>query len=184
MSKAHFYLILVVPVRNSLRYNKPKPNMKLEVVLNILLIFIGIVYASEANSTNVDKCPNGALLPIVQVVSKEQLCIEPPCDVHAGSPAYITVNFTSPEYIPSIKPTYLVQALGLPINYPVGKDACTSLTNTICPLVKDEFVSYSYEMDIASWYPEISLNLQVSFTNNEDKYIILCFNVDLQVRKN
>ncbi|XP_072383984.1 uncharacterized protein [Diabrotica undecimpunctata] len=158
--------------------------MKLDVYLNILIICIGTVYASEANSTIVDKCQNGAFLPIVELVSNEKLCIQPPCEIYAGSAAYITINFTSPDYIASIKPTYIVEALGLPINYPVGNDACTALTNTICPLVKDEFVSYSYEMDIGTWYPEIPFSVQVSFTNMEDNSVILCFNLDLQVRKN
>ncbi|XP_072385266.1 uncharacterized protein [Diabrotica undecimpunctata] len=148
-------------------------------VISFVVIFIGFV-----DSTLVSKCKDGGIIPPgVNLESDYEVCKQSPCIVYTGSTCYFNVNFTSPGYVPSITPKYKATALGMTLDYPCEKDACTGITNTVCPLVENERVSYTWIMYLPSLYPECLVDLEVSFTNDDDNSLIFCFSTQIEVRK-
>uniref|UniRef100_A0A6P7GD96 Uncharacterized protein LOC114336724 n=1 Tax=Diabrotica virgifera virgifera TaxID=50390 RepID=A0A6P7GD96_DIAVI len=150
---------------------------------SFVVILLGFV-----NSTIVDKCRDGGIIPPSVNLKSDfeqnvEDCKQAPCVVYTGGNCYVELNFTSPGYVPSISPKYKATAMGVTLDYPCEKDACSLITNTVCPLVENELVSYTWVMALPSFYPECLADLEVSFTNDDDNSLIFCFRSQIDVRK-
>ncbi|XP_072383985.1 uncharacterized protein [Diabrotica undecimpunctata] len=146
-------------------------------ILTVLVVLVG--YSS---CTVVKQCSSGGVVPTVEIVSNGVHCLQAPCLVYTAAPAYININFTATDNIPSITPRYTATTFGLPVPYPVGSNACPELTNVVCPITKGTLVSYTHKMDIPFFLPRITVGLEISFTNDGDNSRIFCFNTDVQVQ--
>ncbi|XP_050506711.1 mite group 2 allergen Gly d 2.02-like [Diabrotica virgifera virgifera] len=146
-------------------------------VLTVLVVLVG--YSS---STRVLQCPSGGALPTVEIVSNNVRCVQSPCMVYSGAPAYININFTATDNMPSITPKYIATSFGLPVPYPVGSNACPEITNVVCPITKGQLVSYTHKMVIPFFLPRITVGLSITFVNDADKSEIFCFTTDVQVQ--
>ncbi|XP_050506712.1 NPC intracellular cholesterol transporter 2 [Diabrotica virgifera virgifera] len=152
--------------------------MRVFFIISFAVIFLGF-----ADSTIVGPCKDGGVIPPgVNLESDSKICKESPCIAYTGSSCYFNVNFTSPGYVPSITPKYKATSMGVTLDYPCEKDACTGITNTVCPLVENERVSYTWTLSLPSFYPECLVDLEVSFTNDDDNSRIFCFTTQIDVR--
>lgn len=105
-------------------------------------------------------------------------------------------------YIENFSPQAIATAAGVTINYPLTsqKNGCEFLTNTRCPLEKEEYISYTLTMQVLKIFPKvhniyrflntflIGLNspLQVSVgiafsLLDQDAEVINCFFVNTEV---
>ncbi|XP_057662725.1 ecdysteroid-regulated 16 kDa protein-like [Diorhabda carinulata] len=157
--------------------------MKSFSVICMVLLFGSTFSLNDSKHTHVKSCAEGGQLPVVDIVTNGVLCVKPPCIVIPGTEATLSINFTSPDYVPSITPKFVATYAGANIPYSTGqKDACEYINNTACPLGEGEFVTYVYGLKIQSWFPSVSVGLEVSFINDYDNEVIVCFAVDLQVK--
>ncbi|CAG9861010.1 unnamed protein product [Phyllotreta striolata] len=135
----------------------------------------------------VEKCEQDCLTPAeVQFYSGNRPCRESPCEIYTGEKINMIVNFTAPNYLENLEPKLdmHISILSFPVD--IGEpNACHQITNTMCPLVKDEPVSYKPEFYLPSLIPDKTVaSLQLSLLDKDTNKSVFCFSIDVQLLSN
>ncbi|XP_046963957.1 uncharacterized protein LOC124532888 [Vanessa cardui] len=115
------------------------------IVLCALIAFV------KGETTSVDRCViNEGDLPINQHVEG---CTEPPCLLPQLQDVVINVVFRAPRTYRSMRTLATASVnfgITIDLEYDLGANAvtCNFLTNTYCPILKDEVVQYTLKMYI------------------------------------
>ncbi|XP_046964247.1 uncharacterized protein LOC124533127 [Vanessa cardui] len=115
------------------------------------IVFCVLLALVKGQTTFVDKCIlNDGDLPIHQYLEG---CDEPPCLLPQLQDAVINVVFRAPRTFRTLRThaTVFVTFLGgYSFEYVLGADAdtCNFLTNTYCPVLKDEVIQYTLNLYI------------------------------------
>ncbi len=73
-------------------------------------------------------------------------------------------------------------AAGIWIPWPSPENVCDGLLNTECPLDENEEVSFRVKMSVPKLTPNLDTIAEAKITNDAGD-VILCFRVDIQIRK-
>lgn len=75
--------------------------------------------------------------------------------------------------------------MGIDVSYPLNQDdACDGITNTKCPVEKNQEIEYTYGMSILPIFPEITLTLEFSLQDKDNgNENIECFQIDIKIKK-
>ncbi|CAH2052790.1 unnamed protein product, partial [Iphiclides podalirius] len=152
----------------------------------LVVVFLCAVATIAATpSTGVVQCTaNPGDLPLNTYVDG---CVTPPCQLPQLQDAVINLVFKSPRVMHSM--TTLATAymslgfITIPVPYDLGKNAvtCNFLTNTYCPVLKDEVVTYTLRMYIESFFP-VGTSVTIEFrVVDEDQRPILCIRMPITI---
>ncbi|XP_016953622.1 uncharacterized protein LOC108026922 [Drosophila biarmipes] len=147
-----------------------------------IVITLALVLAT-VNCTKVQQCKG---LPVPLDVRIKD-CDEPPCVVYRGSIAVMEVHFLgNNNNINSITATTTAKVLGMNQPYDLPdevSDVCRNLMyGAICPIDKDEDVTYQFNFYVETWFPEITADVTVKL-NDAQNEPITCFVVSCKIRK-
>ncbi|KAL7729844.1 hypothetical protein ACLKA6_014701 [Drosophila palustris] len=136
-----------------------------------------------ANATNVKEC-KGKPFPLDVTVHD---CEEPPCVVYKGQNAVMDVQFVGDRNNLSnitTKVTAKVFGMNLPYDLPEEvSNVCDNLLyGAMCPIDKDEDVTYRFNFFVDPVFPEITADVTVTLTDTQDN-IISCFVCSCKIRK-
>ncbi|XP_064552717.1 uncharacterized protein Npc2e [Drosophila montana] len=134
-------------------------------------------------ATTVKECKNKPFPLSVAV----QDCEEPPCVVYKGQFAIMDVQFLGDKNnIARIttKVTAKVFGMNLPYDLPeeVSNVCINLLYGAICPIDKDEDVTYRFNFYVEPAFPEITADVTVTLNDANDNPIS-CFVVTCKIRK-
>lgn len=65
------------------------------------------------------------------------------------------------HYIDDFSPQAKAYVAGIVVNYPltIQKDGCSYVENTQCPLEPQEYVSYTFIMEVLKLFPKVNANV-------------------------
>ncbi|KAH8331127.1 hypothetical protein KR067_011874, partial [Drosophila pandora] len=114
-------------------------------------------------------------------------CDEPPCVVYKGTYAVMEVHFLgNRNNIRSITATTTAKVLGMNLPYALPEDVSNVCINllygAICPIDKDEDVTYQFNFYVEPSFPEITADVTVTL-NDVSGDAIACFVVSCKIRK-
>ncbi|EDW81705.1 uncharacterized protein Dwil_GK10874 [Drosophila willistoni] len=146
----------------------------------VLLIIVGL---STINATTVQECKDKPFPLSVRVEN----CEEPPCVVYKGSSAVMEVHFLGNKNDMrniTAKTTAKVFGMNLPYELPEEvSDVCSNLMyGAICPIDKNEDVTYKFNFYVEPSFPEITADVTVTL-NDEQNEPITCFICSCKLRK-
>ncbi|XP_017035870.1 mite group 2 allergen Gly d 2.02 [Drosophila kikkawai] len=150
-------------------------------MLRVLLV-LSLVLAT-VRATTVKQCKDKPFPLSVNI----QDCDEPPCIVYKGTVAVMEVHFLgNNNNIKSITATTTAKVLGMNLPYDLPEevsDVCRNLLyGAMCPIDKDEDVTYQFNFYVEPAFPEITADVTVTL-NDEDGEPITCFMVSCKLRK-
>ncbi|KAH8337177.1 hypothetical protein KR059_002382 [Drosophila kikkawai] len=170
-------------------------------MLRVLLV-LSLVLAT-VSATTVKQCKDKPFPLSVNI----QDCEEPPCIVYKGTVAVMEVHFLGSKLEPlllnthplsfncfpadnnnikSITATTTAKVLGMNLPYDLPEevsDVCRNLLyGAMCPIDKDEDVTYQFNFYVEPAFPEITADVTVTL-NDEDGEPITCFMVSCKLRK-
>ncbi|KAH8271414.1 hypothetical protein KR018_009270, partial [Drosophila ironensis] len=114
-------------------------------------------------------------------------CDEPPCVVVKGTIAVMEVHFLgNNNNIRSITATTTAKVLGMNLPYALPEEVSNVCQNLLygamCPIDKDEDVTYQFNFYIDPTFPEITADVTVTL-NDALGEAISCFVVSCKIRK-
>ncbi|XP_070137025.1 NPC intracellular cholesterol transporter 2 isoform X2 [Drosophila bipectinata] len=114
-------------------------------------------------------------------------CDEPPCVVYKGSYAVMEVHFLgNRNNIKSITATTTAKVLGMNLPYALPEEVSNVCINLLygamCPIDKDEDVTYQFNFYVDPSFPEITADVTVTL-NDVNGDAITCFVVSCKIRK-
>ncbi|XP_060826001.1 NPC intracellular cholesterol transporter 2-like isoform X2 [Bombus pascuorum] len=145
-------------------------------ILTYVYVFAVFFIADSMQSSYVP-CSSGPSPVSVEILG----CSSLPCNLVRGTNVEANVVFKAVEDVNSLKPVVDVQ-LGsghIPYLLPV-QDACKCLTSGKCPLQKGQLATYRLVMPVEKSYPRISLTIQLSLVNEQNKSQV-CFKIPAKV---
>ncbi|XP_020814031.1 mite group 2 allergen Lep d 2-like [Drosophila serrata] len=147
-----------------------------------IILVLALILAT-VSATNVKQCPDKPFPLAVRVVD----CEEPPCVVYKGKYAVMEVHFLGNDNnIKSITATTTARVLGMNLPYILPdevSDVCLNLLyGAICPIDKDEDVTYQFNFYVEPAFPEITADVTVTL-NDVKGEPITCFVVTCKIRK-
>ncbi|XP_014361191.2 uncharacterized protein LOC106713008 [Papilio machaon] len=154
-------------------------------MLRVVVLLCAAAAAVTAQTTTVTQCTrNPGELPVNAHVEG---CLTPPCLLPQLQDAVINVVFRAPRVLRSMttKATALLQlgAITLPVEYNLAEnaDTCRFLTNTYCPLLAGELVSYTLRMYIEPFFPVgTALNIEFRVVDDSDGPV-WCIRLPIQI---
>ncbi|KPI99082.1 hypothetical protein RR46_10400 [Papilio xuthus] len=154
-------------------------------MLRIVVFLCVAAAAVTAQTTSVTQCSrNPGELPLNAHVEG---CLTPPCLLPQLQDAVINVVFHTPRVLRSMttRATALLQlgAITLPVEYNLAEnaDTCRFLTNTYCPLLAGEVVSYTLRMFIEPFFPVgTSLNIEFRVVDDSEEPV-WCIRMPIQI---
>ncbi|KAH8264511.1 hypothetical protein KR038_009332 [Drosophila bunnanda] len=146
------------------------------------LLVLTLILAT-ASATNVKQCKDKPFPLAVNI----QDCEEPPCVVYKGTIAVMEVHFLgNNNNIKSITATTTARVLGMNLPYIMPdevSDVCINLLyGAICPIDKDEDVTYQLNFYVEPAFPEITADVTVTL-NDVNGNPITCFVVACKIRR-
>ncbi|KAH8337176.1 NPC intracellular cholesterol transporter 2-like [Drosophila kikkawai] len=147
-------------------------------IVSVLALILATVSA-----TNVKQCKDKPFPLAVRVAD----CEEPPCVVYKGTYAIMEVHFLgNNNNIKSITTTTTARVLGMNLPYDLPEevsDVCRNLLyGAMCPIDKDEDVTYQFNFYVEPVFPEITADVTVTL-NDVNGEPITCFVVSCKIRK-
>ncbi|KAH8243081.1 hypothetical protein KR032_004329 [Drosophila birchii] len=167
-----------------------------------IVLVLALILAT-VSATTVQQC-KGMPFPLAVRVAN---CEEPPCVVYKGTYAVMEVHFlgsksgqhtdypyplsiyvfpTDDNNIKSITATTSAKVLGMNLPYTLPdevSDVCSNLLyGAMCPIDKDEDVTYQFNFYIEPVFPEITADVTVQL-NDVNGDPITCFVVSCKIRK-
>ncbi|XP_017873360.1 PREDICTED: epididymal secretory protein E1 isoform X2 [Drosophila arizonae] len=114
-------------------------------------------------------------------------CPEPPCVVYKGQFAIMDVQFLGDKNnIASITAKVQAKVFGMNLPYDLPEEisnVCINLLyGAMCPIYKDEDVTYRFNFYVDPLFPEITADVTVTL-NDADDNPISCFIVSCKLRK-
>ncbi|CAK1545992.1 unnamed protein product [Leptosia nina] len=140
----------------------------------------GTCHALKIFSTHVKTIVSAAGLGELPIHIYIEGCINPPCRVIQGEDVVINVVFKAPYTIRSMRTKAVALSI---IDYPLGENGrtCNFLSNTYCPILKDEIVQYTLRMHIERIFPTVAVDINFSVVDQDEKPI-WCINTVVQVQ--
>ncbi|CAH1111569.1 unnamed protein product [Psylliodes chrysocephalus] len=141
---------------------------------------------SKVRKTPIQQCNSNLTVVNVQFFSRDKLCTEAPCQIYAGEEVFMVINFKAPNYLENISPEFIINiGSGITIPFDIGQpNACDFFTNTMCPLVKDEPISYKPSFKLPSVLPDkVTASFQFSLVDKSEKIKVICFMLDFSVNR-
>ncbi|XP_052859149.1 uncharacterized protein LOC128266583 [Drosophila gunungcola] len=150
-------------------------------MLRIVVTFALIL--ASVSATTVQQCKNKPLPLDVKI----QDCDVPPCIVYKGTIAVMEVHFLgNNNNIKSITATTTAKVLGMNLPYDLPEDVSNVCRNLLygamCPIDKDEDVTYQFNFYVEPAFPEITADVTVTL-NDAQNEPITCFVVSCKLRK-
>ncbi|KAL0818478.1 hypothetical protein ABMA28_008933 [Loxostege sticticalis] len=151
-------------------------------MLSLLVLLAGLL-AVQGQTTNVQRCSGrgrNAPLPINAYVEG---CVDPPCPLPRGSFATVHLVFRAPRKLMRMTTHAQAFVVIVPINYPLGEfaETCNFLSNSFCPVMEDEVLQYTLQMQIETGFPvEVSVTVEFRI-EDEANESILCIRVPITV---
>ncbi|XP_017071922.1 uncharacterized protein LOC108108384 [Drosophila eugracilis] len=148
----------------------------LRIVVTLALIL------ATVSATNVQQCKNKPFPLDVKI----QDCDEPPCVVYKGGYAIMEVHFLGNQNnIKSITATTTAKVLGMNLPYALPEEVSNVCINllygAICPIDKDEDVTYQFNFYVDPSFPLITADVTVTL-NDAQNEPITCFVVSCKIR--
>ncbi|XP_039453050.1 NPC intracellular cholesterol transporter 2-like [Culex pipiens pallens] len=112
-----------------------------------------------------------------------QNCPSTPCELVRGSDANMEMDFTAPFNAATLQTRIVATALGVTAPFELPADrarACDWLIGSQCPISEQEDVTYNLQMPVLRIYPRVSLVLEVSLVDEEER-THACFVLDARV---
>ncbi|XP_016990051.1 NPC intracellular cholesterol transporter 2 homolog a [Drosophila rhopaloa] len=149
----------------------------LQIVVTLALI------VASVSATNVQQCKNKPFPLEVRIKD----CDEPPCVVYKGSIAVMEVQFLgNNNNIRSITATTTAKVFGMNLPYVLPDEVSNVCQNLLygamCPIDKDEDVTYEFNFYVDPSFPEITADVTVTL-NDAQNEPITCFVVSCRIRK-
>ncbi|XP_030376220.1 uncharacterized protein LOC115625335 [Scaptodrosophila lebanonensis] len=136
-----------------------------------------------SSATNVKEC-KGKPFPLSVRVEG---CEEPPCEVIKGTTAVMEVQFLGNRNdIKNIEAKVTAKVLGMNLPYDLPEEVSNVCSNlmfgAICPVDKNEDVTYKFNFYVEPAFPEITADVTVTL-NDENNDVITCFICSCKLRK-
>ncbi|XP_017057624.1 uncharacterized protein LOC108098930 [Drosophila ficusphila] len=149
----------------------------LRIVVTLALI------GASVSATTVQQCKNKPFPLDVKVKD----CEEPPCVVYKGFYALMEVHFLgNNNNIKTITATTSARVLGMNLPYALPEEVSNVCINlmygAICPVDKDEDVTYQFNFYVEPSFPEITADVTVTL-NDAQGEAISCFVVSCKIRR-
>ncbi|CAK1589932.1 unnamed protein product [Parnassius mnemosyne] len=143
-----------------------------------------LVTIVAGQTTSVSRCKNyPGELPLHTYVEG---CNTPPCQLPQLQDAVINLVFKSSRVMPSMT-TLATAYLGfgifeVPVPYDLGTNAitCNFLTNTYCPVLQDEVVTYTLKMYIESFFPVVTVTIEFRVVDHNEEPV-LCIRMPVTI---
>ncbi|KAH8331132.1 hypothetical protein KR067_011875 [Drosophila pandora] len=153
--------------------------------INIIRIILGLslISALSVGATEVRECKDKPFPLSVNIAD----CDVPPCLVYKGTFAVMEVHFLgNNNNIKNITATTTAKVWGISTGYDLPEEisnVCINLLyGAMCPIDKDEDVTYQFNFYVDPIFPEVTADVTVNL--NDDKgESITCFVVSCKIRK-
>ncbi|CAD7084475.1 unnamed protein product [Hermetia illucens] len=146
------------------------------------LLIIALTFANALAETPVSRCGDSPFPTYVQIEG----CDIQPCPIIKGTTGRFHLEFVADFDAKNLTTNVVAKIFGMSVAYPVPDDqkyTCQHLLHgSYCPIYKGEDVSYVFELFIGTFYPEISLSVEVSVTDEKDR-VLTCFSAAISVKK-
>ncbi|CAH0595222.1 unnamed protein product [Chrysodeixis includens] len=147
------------------------------------VVLLSVAAVISGQSTPVNQCTfYNAPLPINTYIEG---CDSLPCELPQLQDAVIHMTYKAPENISRMRTLATAFLPGLfPIQYPLlaNGETCNFLTNTNCPVQKDEIIQYSLKMFIQPSFPVgIQTTLEFRIQDGERLSNVVCIQVPIRV---
>ncbi|XP_043064986.1 NPC intracellular cholesterol transporter 2 homolog a [Drosophila ficusphila] len=147
-----------------------------------ILVILAIIVAS-VGATTVQQCKNKPAPLGVNIKD----CDQPPCVVYKGTIAEMEVHFLgNNDNIKSITAVVTAKVLGMNLPYALPEEVSNVCINLLygamCPIDKDEDVTYQFNFYVDPSFPEITADVTVTL-NDAQNEPITCFVVSCKIRK-
>ncbi|XP_019873856.1 uncharacterized protein LOC109601991 [Aethina tumida] len=147
-----------------------------------LAIVISQSHAKNDKQTPVTKCPEGVLPDLVYVGNVgDEPCTESPCPINPSKAIELKMNFTAPYLMED--PYMQVYVSLIHMDYPfINHDACSMITNTVCPPVANEDIEFHFQMSLPSRLPSVSVDLQFYLQPDQKSNTkAVCFGITVMI---
>ncbi|XP_060646884.1 mite group 2 allergen Gly d 2.02 [Drosophila nasuta] len=151
-------------------------------MLRFALLTFACLFAA-VSATTVQECKNKPFPLKVEVAD----CEEPPCTVYKGQYAIMDVTFLGDRNnLKNITTKVQAKVFGMNLPYDLPEEVSNVCDNLLygamCPIDKDEDVTYRFNFYIESAFPEITADVTVQL-NDLDGNTITCFICSCKIRK-
>ncbi|KAH8388197.1 hypothetical protein KR093_000107, partial [Drosophila rubida] len=114
-------------------------------------------------------------------------CEEPPCVVYKGKYVIMDVQFLGDQnYLKNITTKVTAKVFGMNLPYDLPEEVSNVCDNLLygamCPIYKDEDVTYRFNFYVEPAFPEITADVTVTL-NDIDDNPISCFVCSCKIRK-
>ncbi|XP_003488795.1 NPC intracellular cholesterol transporter 2 [Bombus impatiens] len=145
-------------------------------ILTYVYVFAVLFIADSMQSSYVP-CNAGPSPVSVNIAG----CSSLPCNLVRGKDVEANVIFDVVENTNSLKPVVDVQLGSGHIPYVLPEqNACNGLVSGQCPLQKGQSATYHLKMPVEKSYPRISLTIQLSLVDGQNKPQV-CFKIPAKV---
>ncbi|KAJ8957537.1 hypothetical protein NQ318_020576 [Aromia moschata] len=144
-----------------------------------VLCVLGLL--SLASATKVSECSQGGLVPDEVHIEGCESEADLFCSVPFNGYINMTMKLTSPHYLESIKPQLIGKTVLGNINLSLGSDrldACTVITNSVCPIVANEVIEFKYNIRFIVM-PLLTVTLEFSIIDEDLDEAVVCFSLDV-----
>ncbi|XP_055535535.1 NPC intracellular cholesterol transporter 2-like [Wyeomyia smithii] len=145
----------------------------LAIALLPALVSAGDVVATRA-------CSNNRPTPLEVRVDN---CPSFPCELPRGIDANMEMDYQAPFDAVTLTTRIMATVLGTTVPFELPADrarACDWLIGSQCPVSEGEDVTYNLQMPVLRIYPRVSLVIEVSLVNEEER-TLACFELDARV---
>ncbi|XP_048261802.1 NPC intracellular cholesterol transporter 2-like isoform X1 [Bombus terrestris] len=145
--------------------------------LFVAVYVFAVLFIADSMQSSYVPCNAGPSPVSVEILG----CSSLPCNLVRGTNVQADVVFHAVENAKSLKPVVDVQLGGGHVPYPLPEqNACKGLVNGQCPLQKGQSATYRLKMPVEKSYPRISLTIQLSLVDEQNKPQV-CFKIPAKV---
>ncbi|XP_026740582.1 NPC intracellular cholesterol transporter 2-like [Trichoplusia ni] len=147
------------------------------------VLLLCVVALVNGQSTPVKQCiANSRPLPINAYIEG---CTQTPCNLPQLQDAVINITFKAPENINRMRTlatAYFSGILAIPYNLHENAETCNFLTNTNCPVKKDDTIQYALKIYIQPIFPVgIETTLEVEINDVDRNSSVACVRVPVRI---
>uniref|UniRef100_A0A182PSN9 MD-2-related lipid-recognition domain-containing protein n=1 Tax=Anopheles epiroticus TaxID=199890 RepID=A0A182PSN9_9DIPT len=150
-------------------------NMQLAAVVSLSVLLSGVF----ADVVTIQQCTEGSLPSAVDVTG----CQSTPCELPKGKDAAVLVDFTADRELTALVPKVQASFGGMTVPFELPddrKDACQWLVGGMCPVSRDEDVTYELQLPVLAVYPTLSLTVELRLVDQNNQ-IVTCFQLQAKV---
>ncbi|XP_076165083.1 NPC intracellular cholesterol transporter 2 [Ptiloglossa arizonensis] len=145
-------------------------------ILTYVYILV-VCFVADSMQTNFMTC-NNQPAPISVDISG---CKTLPCPFKRGSNVEGYIKFNVAKNLKTLKPVVDVQLGDVHMDYALPQqNACKDLVDGECPLDKGESVTYHLKMPVHTYYPTVSMTIQLSLVD-ESNISQMCLRIPAHV---